>query len=202
MDTENSNYWQHEEPDENIAPEKVEEPEEDEQPTDKEAEVKEPTGKRLPKTDEIVNWDAKEHIEYTNDAAWYTMMIAVALALLAVAIFLTHSWTFAVLIVICVLALVIYVKRPPRDVHFSLSSEGLRIDDKLYDFDTFKAFGVLQDGEYYSIVLIPKKQFAASTSVYFPEDQGESIVDIFGAYLPMQDVKLDVIARLLRKLRI
>jgi hypothetical protein len=38
--------------------------------------------------------------------------------------------------------------------------------------------------------------------VYFPEKQGEEIVDMFGLRLPMEEVKLDMIDKLVRLLRI
>ena len=60
----------------------------------------------------------------------------------------------------------------------------------------------LNEDNHYSIVLIPKKRFATSVVVYFPETSGEEIVDIFGAHLPMEPVKLDVLDKLVRLLRI
>ena len=38
--------------------------------------------------------------------------------------------------------------------------------------------------------------------MYFPKEQGEEIVDVFGARLPMEEVKLDVLDKIVRKLRI
>ncbi len=39
-------------------------------------------------------------------------------------------------------------------------------------------------------------------TVFFPETEGEQIVDIFGARLPMEPVKLDLMDKLVRWLRI
>ena len=51
-------------------------------------------------------------------------------------------------------------------------------------------------------MLIPRKRFGARVTVYFPEAQGEQIVDMFGERLPMEQVKLDVLDKLVRFLRI
>jgi hypothetical protein len=39
-------------------------------------------------------------------------------------------------------------------------------------------------------------------TVYFPEAEGEQIVDFFGERLPMEEVKLDFLDKLVRWLRI
>jgi len=50
--------------------------------------------------------------------------------------------------------------------------------------------------------MIPAKRLSPALTVYFPEASGEAIVDLFGAHLPMQDVKLDVLDKLIHRLRI
>ena len=72
----------------------------------------------------------------------------------------------------------------------------------MYVFSDFRSFGVLNEDNHYSIVLIPKKRFAPRVTVYFPETEGEQIVDVFGARLPMEPVKLDLLDKLVRFLRI
>jgi hypothetical protein len=39
-------------------------------------------------------------------------------------------------------------------------------------------------------------------TVYFPEAQGEEIVDAFGARLPMEPVEMDLLDKLIKFLRI
>ena len=48
--------------------------------------------------------------------------------------------------------------------------------------------------------MLPVKRFAPSVNVYFPPENGEQIVDVFGAVLPMEEVKQDFIDRLSEKL--
>jgi hypothetical protein len=196
------NYWQNDDDasDVNLEPEQLEGPLAPEDALVDEPQI-EPDEPESP-VGEAVSWDAKEHIVREKGGVWFVIFVLAVLALLAMAIFLAKSITFVALIVVSAVALVVYIKRPPREIHYSLSSKGLHIGDDLRDFDQFKAFGVLKDDEYFSIVLIPKKHLAPATTVYFPEDQGEAIVDLFGSYLPMQEVKLDAIDRLIRKLRI
>lgn len=149
----------------------------------------------------IVNWEAKEYVEYKKNAGWYICLAVVTLILCGLAIWL-KQYSFLALIVVAVIALLTYVLRAPRTLHYSLSSKGLSEGNNLYAFDQFKSFGVLNDNNHYSIVLIPKKRFAPRMFVGFPESEGEQIVDIFGGRLPMEPVKLDAIDQLIRWLRI
>jgi hypothetical protein len=59
----------------------------------------------------------------------------------------------------------------------------------------------MQHDKKFAIVLMPRKRFSLAVTVYFPEAKGEEIVDVFGARLPMETVKLDLIDKIVRKLR-
>ena len=149
----------------------------------------------------IVNWEAREHIEYKKGAGWYFGLFIVVAALCTLAFFL-KQWTFFALILVAAIALLTYTLRPPRLLHYSLSDKGLSEGNNLYTFDTFKSFGVMNENNHYSIVLVPKKRFSPKVIVYFPESEGEQIVDMFGMRLPMEPVHQDMLDRLVRFLRI
>jgi len=51
-------------------------------------------------------------------------------------------------------------------------------------------------------MLLPTKRFQPGVSVYFPEEAGEAIVDMLGVRLPMQELHLDAVDKIVRKLRI
>ena len=106
------------------------------------------------------------------------------------------------MIVVSVLALIVYSVRPPRKVKYVMTAKGLKEGDKMHNFESFKSFGVINDGGHYAIVLTPKKRFSPRVWVYFPEEKGEKIVDSFGAKLLMDNVKLDFLDKIVRTLRI
>ena len=149
----------------------------------------------------LVNWEAREYIEYKKNTGWYIGLAAITIGLCAVAIFM-QQWTFLLLIVVAVVALLTYTLRSPRLLHYSLTDKGLSEGNNLYVFSDFKSFGVLNENNHYSIVLMPKKRFGTRVTVYFPEAEGEQIVDVFGSKLPMEPVKLDLLDRLVKFLRI
>jgi len=149
-----------------------------------------------------VRWQANEHIDRDQNQTWYFIFGIVTVLLMVAAIVFIKSITFTILIPVMAASLVVYVRRSPHVIDYTLSRQGLHINDHLNPFSEFKAFGVIHDDDEYSILLIPTKRFKPAVSVYFPEEAGEQIVDMFGARLPMREVHLDPIDRLTRKLHI
>lgn len=149
----------------------------------------------------IVAWDAKEYIQHDKHAGWYVGLVLIGLIMSGVAIWLAQ-WTFLALVVISVAALIVYSVRPPRTLHYSLDDQGLTEGAATYKFEDYKSFGVLKEGTHFSIVMIPRKRLSPQVKVYFPEKEGEKIVDVFGGRLPMEDVKLDFLDKIVNFLRI
>lgn len=160
------------------------------------------TDARLTEEDPV-NWSAQEYIHMEKGGWWFVAFILIVLGLIAIDVFILRSWTFSALVIVMAIAIIVYSRRPPRTLHYVLSgSQGLYVGEKLHHFDEFKAFGMIRDGDHYSIMLIPRKRFAAGVSVYFPEEAGERIVDILGKRLPMENLRLDAIDIIVRKLRL
>lgn len=176
------NYWQESDQDVEADQAETQQPEADDQP---------------------ITWTAQEYIHLDKSPLWFVIFIVVVLGLIAVDVLFLKSWTFSALVIVMAIAVIIYTRRPPRTLTYALSgNQGLYVGEKLYHFNDFKAFGVIRDGEHHSIMLIPTKRFAPGVSVYFPEEAGEAIVDLLGQRLPMENLKLDVIDIVVRKLRL
>jgi hypothetical protein len=158
-----------------------------------------PSGTTLP--DQPLTWQASEFVHHEKGGLWFVGLALVAAVLLVIDVFLIQSWTFGVLIVVMAAAMMIVASRPPKQVNYSLSAQGLIIDEKSFSFHDFRAFGVVPEGAFYSIRLVPNKRFMPMVSVYFPTEQGEQIVDIFGAVLPMQHIERDPIDKFVEKIR-
>ena len=187
------NYW--EEPEET----RVENPIEP-KPKELEEAPKSPSAEA---SDIPVTWTAHEYVHLDKSPLWFVGFVIIVLGLVSIDIFLLKSWTFSALVVVMAVAVVIYTRRPPRELTYALSAkQGLYVSEHLYHFEDFKAFGLIKDGEHNSIMLLPTKRFSPGVSVYFPEDVGEKVVDILGQRLPMEELKLDIIDLVVRKLRL
>ena len=148
-----------------------------------------------------LTWQASEYIHHEKQGAWFAALFGGALVLLAIAIFVVQSPTFAVLVIVMAIALGVFAVRPPRIISYQLSGYGITIDDKTFQFHDFRSFGIVQDGPLYSAILVPNKRFGPAVNIYFPAENGEEIVDVLGEYLPMRHVELDFIDKLTRQLR-
>ncbi len=150
-----------------------------------------------------ITWTAQEYIHIDKGPWWYIIFVLVVIGFIALDFFFLKSWTMSVLVVVMAVAVVIYIRRPPRTITYALSpAQGLYVGEQLYIFDDFKAFGLIRDGDNDSVMLIPRKRFAPGVSVFFPPEAGERIFDILGQRLPMETLKLDVVDVIVRKLRL
>ena len=84
----------------------------------------------------MVNWEAREYIERKKNTGWYVGFALVVVALIAIAILLQY-WLFILVIVLAAVALLTYVLRPPRMLHYSLDDKGLTEGNNLYIYDDF-----------------------------------------------------------------
>lgn len=151
----------------------------------------------------VVHWSASEYISPDKGIGWYVLLIVVALGLISIDLFITRSWTFSALVIVMTISIIVYANRPPRQINYTLSGDqGLYIGEKLRHLKEFKSFGLINDNGNYTIMLIPVKRFSPAVSVYFPQEVGEEIMDILGARLPMEQLKLDFMDKLIRSLRI
>ncbi|MBR3176322.1 hypothetical protein IKF26_02910 [Candidatus Saccharibacteria bacterium] len=155
----------------------------------------------MAKTLKNISWEAEEYIVKDHNTWWYIGLFIVSVGLCVLSIFLGW-WTFLVLIILSVIAILVSAFKPPRKIQYTLDENGLTEGSKLHKYEDFKAFGIIKESSHFSAVLIPKKRFNLSVKVYFPEGSGEAIVDNLGARLPMEDVKLDFLDKIVNFLRI
>lgn len=152
-------------------------------------------------TNNAITWTAEEYIVKSHNGWWYFGLAVVTAGLSALAVWL-QGWSFLALIIVSAITVLIFNLRPPRKIRYSLTNTGLNEGKVKHPFSDYRAFGIVKEGSHYSAVLIPKKRFGLSAKVYFPEGSGEAIVDALGARLPMEEVKPDLLDKLVNFLRI
>ncbi len=155
----------------------------------------------MAKTLDSVSWDAEEYIVKNHNSWWYVGLAVITIGLSVLAV-LFQGWTFLILVILSAITILVYIFRPPRQIHYTLDSKGLTEGDRFHPYSDYRAFGILKEGDNYSAILIPKKRFGIQTKVYFPTGSGEAIVDALGLRLPMEEIKLDVLDKIVNFLRI
>ncbi|HET9411453.1 MAG TPA: hypothetical protein VFO38_01235 [Candidatus Saccharimonadales bacterium] len=147
----------------------------------------------------VVDWEASEYIHRSKSAGWIIIFGIIVAAIIAVSVLL-QAWTFTALAVVMAVAFGFFAFRQPKTKHYSLSHQALKVDDTTYELSEFRAFGIVAEDAFFSIMLIPVKRFMPAITMYFGEEDGEKIVDILGAHLPLQDIDPDPIDALMRRL--
>jgi len=201
MQTEGNDYWKKDESsDDSFNADQMYSPSPDtNEPLTTQVEV----DKKIEIDNAPVHWSANEYIHEEKNAIWFIVFAIISVAFVVADIFLIKSYTCSVLVVVMSISIIVYSRRPPRLIDYTLSGDqGIYIGDELHHFSEFKAFGLIKDGAHYSVMLIPTKRFSPGVSVYFPDEVGEKIVDILGLRLPMKPLKLDAVDILIRKLRL
>ena len=148
-----------------------------------------------------ITWEAEEYIVKSHNGWWYFGLVVVTGGLSALAVWL-EGWSFLALIIVSFITILFFNLRPPRKIHYTLHSTGLTEGKVKHQFSDYRAFGIVKEGSHYSAVLIPKKRLGLNVKVYFPEGSGEAIVDALGARLPMEEVKVDFLDKIVNFLRI
>lgn len=149
-----------------------------------------------------LQWEAPEYVQERRSPWWFIGFWVVVALLMAAALLLIQSITFAILIPVMAAALMLYSHRPPHVLGYVLSSKGLYINEKLHPIEEFRSFGVDPEDSLPGLMLLPVKRFRPALTVHFPQEMGEQIVDFLGARIPMQEVKLDAFDRIIKKLHI
>lgn len=150
---------------------------------------------------ESISWTASEFIAHDKSAGWYGMLALGTLILTAIIYLLTKDEVTAAVVILVAVVFGIVAGRKPRELEYKVDSIGVHIAHKTYDYDSFRSFAIVQEGAIESIWFMPLKRFMPIISIYFDPKDGDKIVDILSAYLPVEDHGLDPVDRLMHRLR-
>ena len=150
----------------------------------------------------LIRWEAPEYAHHERSLGWFIIFGVVTLVLAVAAILIIKSITFAILVPVMAIALFIYTQHAPEVLRYTLSRKGLHINDKLFPYNQFKSFGIVEHNGMHSAVLVPRKRFQLGQTVYFPTEVGEQLVDMLASRLPMKELEPDALDRLLARLHL
>jgi hypothetical protein len=149
----------------------------------------------------LVTWSASEFIEHEKQFGWFVGLALIAVVGCAIIFLITRDvFTTGALFVAAAL-FGVAAKRKPQVLQYSLSPTGIKIGNKVYQYERFKSFSVIAEGALNSIHLSPLGRIAPPLSLYFPPEQEEEIVSALANYLPHEDRTHDPVDRLMRRIR-
>lgn len=150
--------------------------------------------------EEAITWTASEFIAHSKSFGWYAVLALVAVAMAALIFFLTKDKVSAGVIIVAALMFGIYAGYKPRELQYRLDQGGLTVGTKHFTYDQFRCFSVLPEGAFSSIVFMPLKRFAVTTTIYYAPEDEDKIVNLLGNYLPLEERGHDAIDRLMHRI--
>lgn len=120
----------------------------------------------------MITWHAPEFEHRPKTAVWYWTSIVIAVALILIAIW-QKNYFFALFAVIAEVLVLVLGSREPRMVQFKLDEKGLHIDGrKSFPFVEFRHWSVDAEGffdpDYPDIIIYTSGHFHAGTHVKVP----------------------------------
>jgi hypothetical protein len=148
-----------------------------------------------------ITWTASEFIDHAKSFDWY-LALAVAAVLGATAVYLLfHDLITSIVILVAATAFGFYGRRQPRQLQYSLTTQGLSIGNKFFPYSLFRSFAVMDEGHFSSIAFLPLKRFGLLTTVYYDPQDEDSIINIISQHLPLEPRNADPIDRFMKRIR-
>lgn len=149
-----------------------------------------------------LTWTASEFIQHEKTIVWY-MGLAIVTALLAISAYLLLDRDIFSLVIIIILGFIFGVagSRKPRVLNYTVDDHGIIIDQKDYDYDSFKSYSFDKENSVTSLLFVPNKRLDPSLTVYVPEDKSDEVIDLIGMYLPVQKHETGFFDKFLNKIK-
>ncbi len=153
--------------------------------------LKEPYGKTAPETGATerehtvyLSWETEEYEHLPKENLWFVALGIVTILAAVVAIFM-QNYFFALFIVVAGLTVAVLAKQKPRKVRLSVTSDGLEIGNRLYNFDDLSSFWVFFDPPLFKELSVEsKKIFMPYIRAPLGETDPEKIREILLKFLP------------------
>ncbi len=161
------------------------------------------TDQQLPQSDpdDSVSWSASEFIAHHKSASWYGVLGLATLVVAALVFLITRDKISTVVIIFVGIIFGISASRQPRTLGYRVDAAGLTIGPKLYAYEQFRAFAVMREDAFSSVVFMPLKRFTPLLTIYYDPKDEQHIIRILSDRLPLDTHKLDWIDQLMRRVR-
>lgn len=148
-----------------------------------------------------VEWTASEYIAHEKNIGWYMLATLVLVAVGALIYLITRDLISPIVIFIMGMAFVAFAARKPRVLSYAISNTGVIISQKHYPFNTFKTFSIIEEGAVRSILLMPLRRFNLPIYIYYEPSDEPKIIEALSAHLPREDIRMNPVDNLMRKIR-
>ena len=133
-----------------------------------------------------ISWTAPEFTEYDKKPSWYASIAIVGVILIIFFIF-TKIYAGAAVMIAAMLVLFSQATIKPKNTQYSISSEGISINDKLIPMDKLKSFWIVQTDTLPRLYIVRVGKISLPISVYLKDVNEANIKNILTKYLPEEN---------------
>lgn len=147
----------------------------------------------------LVSWSAYEYEKRERSTGWYVGAGIIASALVALGI-LSQNYFFIAFVALAFVMLVVYTKRPPRELEIEIFPEGIRAGKRLYEFSQIVSFWIFEKPDFKDLSLETKQTLQPYLRLPLGDADPEEIRKILSARIPEKehaDTFIDQLARVL-----
>lgn len=158
-------------------------------------------GDAMAASQEPISWTASEYVAHEKPAHWYAALMGGVATLTVVVYLINRDILTAIAIMSMGICVAVLAGRKPAAKSYTLSAQGITVDQKRYAFGEFSSFSVVEEGAIDSIWLKPLARFTPFLIIYFAPEDEEKIITMLSDFLPHEQRELDAVDRLTRRLR-
>jgi len=150
---------------------------------------------------EDISWSASEFIAHDKSVFWYLMLSLITLVIAVLIYILTRDKISTLVILVVGGTIGFYAARKPRLLDYKIDHSGLTIQAKLFSYDAFKSFAIVEDSAIPNIVLMPLKRFMPVLSIYLDPTTGEEVTKVLSERIPQDLHHQAIIERFMQRVR-
>lgn len=131
-------------------------------------------------------WSAPEYAHHSRSVDWFWGLGLIVLVGSGVAIYFSNA-LFAVILILAGGILTLFAMRPPQEIQYSLTPEGILAGDTFYPFPSLKSYWVTDGARYEKIILVSKKRFMPYIVIPVVGYPAETVRAYLEEFLPAEE---------------
>ncbi|HYF10018.1 MAG TPA: hypothetical protein VD967_00190 [Candidatus Paceibacterota bacterium] len=133
-----------------------------------------------------LDWSAPEYTHHPRSVDWFWGLGLLVIGGSALAIYLGDP-LFAIILFLAGILLALFAIRPPQEIGYSITPEGIFAGETLYPFPSLKSFWVTDGVRYEKIILVSKRRFMPYIVIPVVGYPAETVREYLERHLPAEE---------------
>lgn len=148
-----------------------------------------------------LKWLAEEYEYFKKSSEWFFAVIIISAAISAVS-FILDNFLFGVLLFLSGAAIALYGIKKPRVIEFSITSQGVKIENKLFVYSDLDSFWLHYSPPFYKLLsLKSKKTFMPHISIPLGDADPNTVREILIKFMKEKQCDEPFLENIMKRLR-